>query len=153
MMHKSWSSIKEVPYYFARSSVKFRNRTRQKLFSKVIRQISRSHGQQIANFDPNWAFLDRTHVWIHWWLWNDTQSLKWHRGGVLLFFKVDPSNVKFTRDKQLSFSLRIKRFRSRPSNCKIWDKTNPISTRIRVSRTLTLALIDGWLRSDAQSLK
>ena len=29
-----------------------------------------------------------TTVWIQWWLWNDAQSLKQHRRGVLLFFKV-----------------------------------------------------------------
>ena len=28
------------------------------LFFKVIRQISRSHGAKIAEFDPDWAFLD-----------------------------------------------------------------------------------------------
>ena len=28
------------------------------LFFKVIRQISRSHGEKIVDFDPNWAFPD-----------------------------------------------------------------------------------------------
>ena len=28
------------------------------LFFKVIRQISRSHGAEIAEFDPDWAFPD-----------------------------------------------------------------------------------------------
>ena len=28
------------------------------LFFKVIRQTSWSHGEKIADFDPNWAFLD-----------------------------------------------------------------------------------------------
>ena len=33
-------------------------------------------------------FRTVTPVWIHWWLWNDTQSLKQHRRGALLFFDV-----------------------------------------------------------------
>ena len=33
-------------------------------------------------------FRTVTLVWIHWWLWNDAQSLKQHRRGALLFFKV-----------------------------------------------------------------
>ena len=127
MMHKAWSSIEEVPYCFARSSVKFQGRAALKIVEfdpdcvfpdcnsslfKVIRQISRSHssknrriwprlgvsgqqlqfeftygyemlhkawnskgevpycfprssikfqghtGQNITDFDPNWAFPD-----------------------------------------------------------------------------------------------
>ena len=42
MMHKAWSSIEEVPYCFARSSVKFQGRTALK----------------IVEFDPDWAFPD-----------------------------------------------------------------------------------------------
>ena len=42
MIYKAWSSIEEVPYCLSRSSIKFQGHTRQK----------------IANFDPNWAFLD-----------------------------------------------------------------------------------------------
>ena len=50
MMHKAWSGIAEVPYYFARSSVKFQGHTSIK----------------IVEFDANWAFQDC----------NDAQSLK-----------------------------------------------------------------------------
>ena len=42
MMHKAWSSIEEVPYCFARSSVKLQGHTALK----------------IVDFDPNWAFPD-----------------------------------------------------------------------------------------------
>ena len=42
MMHKAWSSIEEVPYYFSRSSVKFQGH----------------RGQKIADFYPNCAFPD-----------------------------------------------------------------------------------------------
>ena len=33
-------------------------------------------------------FRTVTYVWINWWLWHDAQSLKQHRRGLLLFFKV-----------------------------------------------------------------
>ena len=39
MMHKAWSSIKEVPYCFSRSSVKFQGHT----------------ALEIIEFDPNWV--------------------------------------------------------------------------------------------------
>ena len=42
MMHKAWSSIGEVPYCIARSSVKFQGRTALK----------------VIQFDPDWAFPD-----------------------------------------------------------------------------------------------
>ena len=42
MMNKAWSSIEDVPYCFARSSIKFQGHT----------------GQNITNFDPNWVFPD-----------------------------------------------------------------------------------------------
>ena len=40
MMHKAWSSIEEVPYCFARSSVKFQGRTAQEIVAFVT-QIGR----------------------------------------------------------------------------------------------------------------
>ena len=42
MMHKAWSSIEEVPYCFSMSSIKFQGHT----------------GQNITDFDSNWAFPD-----------------------------------------------------------------------------------------------
>ena len=42
MMLKAWSSLATVPYCFPRSSIKFQGHM----------------GQNIANFDPNWAFPD-----------------------------------------------------------------------------------------------
>ena len=42
MMHRAWSSIVEVPYCFSRSSIKFQGHM----------------GQNITDFDPNWAFRD-----------------------------------------------------------------------------------------------
>ena len=62
MMHKAWSSIKEMPYCFWGSYVKFLGHTAKKnrrfwpegapLFSKVIHQISRSHGITYHQFRP-----------------------------------------------------------------------------------------------------
>ena len=132
------------------------------LFFKVICQISRPHGQKIADFDPNWGFLDRnsslnwlmamklctklddaedrcpiffsrssakfqghtakqlsiltqigrfrtvTSVWIHWWLWNDAHSLKQHRRGALLFFKVIRKISRSHRTKTLTqFEIEV----------------------------------------------
>ena len=78
MMHKAWSSIEDVPYCFSRSSVKFQGQTGQK--TSILTQIGR--------------FRTVTLVWIHWWLWNDAQSLKQHRRDTLLFFKVIRQNAR-----------------------------------------------------------
>ena len=37
---------------------------------------------------PLSRFRTVTLVWIHMWRWNDAQSLKLHRKGAILFFKV-----------------------------------------------------------------
>ena len=71
MVHKVWSTIGKLPYWFSRSSVKFQGHMRQK----------------IADFNPNWAFRTVTQVWIHPWLWSDAQSLMYYRRGALFFFK------------------------------------------------------------------
>ena len=42
MLHKAWNSKEEMPYCFSRSSIKFQGHT----------------GQNITDFDPNWAFPD-----------------------------------------------------------------------------------------------
>ena len=48
-----------------------------------------------------------TRVWIHWWLWNDAQSLKSHRRGALLLFKVihQISRTHATTDRRFSPEL------------------------------------------------
>ena len=70
-MHKTWSSIEEVPYSFSRSSAKSEGHT----------------GQKSTDFDKIGCSRTVTQDWIHWWLWNDAQSLKQNRRGALLFFK------------------------------------------------------------------
>ena len=42
MLHKAWNSKGEMPYCFPRSYIKFQGHT----------------GQNITDFDPNWAFPD-----------------------------------------------------------------------------------------------
>ena len=42
MLHKAWNNKGEMPYCFPRSSIKFQGHT----------------GQNITDFDPNWAFPD-----------------------------------------------------------------------------------------------
>ena len=46
MLHKAWNSKGEVPYCFPRSSIKFQGHK----------------GQNITDFDPNWAFPDNRPV-------------------------------------------------------------------------------------------
>ena len=41
--------------------------------------------QILTRFEPFWTV---ELVWFHPWLWNDVHSLKQHRSGALLFFKV-----------------------------------------------------------------
>ena len=72
MMHKAWSSIKEVPCCFSRSYIKLQGHTAKK--SSNLTQIGR--------------FRNVTPVWMHWWIWNDTQSLMLYRRCALLFIGV-----------------------------------------------------------------
>ena len=62
MTHKAWSSTEEVPYCFSRSSIKCQGNMGKNRF---------------------WPKLGA----IHWYLWNNAQSLKQHRRDALLFFK------------------------------------------------------------------
>ena len=71
-------------------------------------------------------FRTATPVWIHQWLRNDAQSLKQHRRGALLFFKV-------IHQISRSHSLNL--------------------TQIGCFRTVTQVWIHQWPRNDAQSLK
>ena len=68
-MHRASSGIAEVPYCFSRPSIKFQGHTSWK----------------INYFDLNWVFPHCNSTLIHRWLWNNAQSLKWHRRGALLF--------------------------------------------------------------------
>ena len=96
MMHKTWSSIEEVPYCFSRLSIKFQGNMGQK--KSTLTQIGR--------------FRTVTLVRIHWWLWNHAQSLKQHRRGCPIVFQCPTSNFKVTRDNKSPILTRIERFRT-----------------------------------------
>ena len=53
-------------------------------------------------------FRTVTPVWIHWWLWNDTQSLKQHRRGALLFFDVICQISRSHGSKNCRFSPKLR---------------------------------------------
>ena len=59
-----------------------------------------THLEKSSIFTQIGCFQTVTPVWIHQWLWNDAQSLKYHRRGALLFCKV------------LCHILRSQRFRT-----------------------------------------
>ena len=72
MMHNALSSMEEVPSCFSRSPVKLQGHAAQK--SAILTQIGR--------------FRTVTPVRIHWWLWNDAQSMKQLRRGASLLLQV-----------------------------------------------------------------
>ena len=88
--YKAWCCLEDVSYCFLRSSVNFKVTWLKN--SSILTQIER--------------FRTVIPVWIHQWLWNDAQSLRQHRRGALLFFKVI---------RQLSRSHRTK-------NCRFWPE-------------------------------
>ena len=57
-------------------------------------------------------FLTITPVWIHWWLWNDAQSLKQHRRRVMLFFEVIGQISRWHRTKQSAILSQIEGLRT-----------------------------------------
>ena len=56
MMHKAWSSIKEVPFCFSRSPVKFPGPTRQKK-SPILTQIGRFRPYDAMWRERTWSTL------------------------------------------------------------------------------------------------
>ena len=63
MIHNAWCYFREVPYWYLWSSVKFQGHTAKN--TSILTQIGH--------------FGTVTPAWIHWWLWNDEQSLKQHQ--------------------------------------------------------------------------
>ena len=104
MMHKAYCCLGEVPYCFSRSSIKFRDHTAKKnrRFLTQIRCFQtvtpvwiqwwlwndKTRDKKSLIFTRIVRFRTVTLVWIYWWLSNDAQSLKQHRRGVVMFFKV-----------------------------------------------------------------
>ena len=72
-MHKTWSSMKEVPYNFF----------------KIVRQMSKSRGTKKSSiFTWTECFRTVTPVGIHWCIGNKAQSLMYYRRGALLLCEV-----------------------------------------------------------------
>ena len=94
MMHKAWSSIVEVPYCFAKSSVKFQRRTALK----------------IVKFDPNWAFPDSNSSLNSPMAMKCCTKLETAKERCPIVFQGHPSNFKVTRDKTSPIFTQIGRF-------------------------------------------
>ena len=91
---------------------------------------AKGQGQRSKQNLPKFgSFRTWTPVWIHRWLWNGAQGLKWCRRGALVF-QGHPSNFKVT-----------------------WAETSMILNRIQHFQIVSLILINGWLPNIAQSLK
>ena len=166
-MHRAWCCLKEAPYCFWMSFVKFQGHT----------------AQEIVDFDPNWAFPDCNSSL------NSPTGTKcctklevaWKRCPIV--FQGHPSNFKVTGVKKLPILTWIERFRTVTS---VWiypwlwndaqslmyyrrgallffkvihpiarshgTKKSQILTRIERFRTVTSVLNHRWIWNDAQSL-
>ena len=151
MLHKAWSSIEEVPYYFSRSYVKFQGHTALK----------------IVEFDPNWVFPDC----------NSPMAMKCYtkletaKERCPIVFQGHPSNFKVTQDKTSPILTQIGHFRtigrsqlSNPSDlpCSRWfikfqgdtgQKNRQIWPKIGHFQTITTVWIDRWLQNDGHDIK
>ena len=82
MMQKAWSSTEEVPYCFAKSSVKLQGHM----------------GQKIVDFDPNWTFPDCTSSLNSPIPMKCCTKLEVALERCPIVFQGHPSNFKVTRD-------------------------------------------------------
>ena len=96
MMHKAWSSIEEVPYCFARSSVKCQGCTALKF----------------VEFNPNWPFPDCNSSFNSPLAMKCCTKLETAKERCPIVFQGHPSNFKVTRDKTSPILTQIVRFRT-----------------------------------------
>ena len=122
MMHRAWSSIVEVPYYFSRSYVKFQGHTALK----------------IVEFDPNWAFPDCNSSLNSPMAMKCCTKLETAKERCPIVFQGHPSNFKVTRDKTSPILTQIGRFRtigrsqlSNPSDLPCFN-LNPVMSYARL---------------------
>ena len=94
MMHKAWSSIEEVPYYFSRSSIKFQGHI----------------ALEIVEFDSNWAFPDCNSSLNSTIAMKCCTKLETAKKRCPIVFQGHPSNFKVTRDKTSPILTQIGRF-------------------------------------------
>ena len=95
MMHKAWSNLEKVPYFFQDHPSNFKVTRNKKLL--ILTRIGR--------------FRTVTPVWIHPWLSNDAQSLMQYWRGVLLLSKVI-HKISRSHGKKSPILNWIKRFRT-----------------------------------------
>ena len=96
MMHKTWSSIEEMPYCFSRPSVKFQGHIALK----------------IVEFDPNWAFPDCNSSLNSPMALKCCTKLETAKKRCPIVFQGHPSNYKVTRDKTAPILTQNGRFRT-----------------------------------------
>ena len=96
MMHKAWSSIEEVPYYFSRSSVKFQGHIALK----------------IGEFDSNWAFPDCNSSLNSPMAMKCCTMLETAKRRCPIVFQGHPSTFKVTRDKTSPILTQIGHYRT-----------------------------------------
>ena len=96
MLHKAWSSIKEVPYCFWRSSVKFQGHTALK----------------ILKFDPNWVFPDCNSSLNSPMAMKCCTKLETAKERCPIVFQGHPSNFKVTRYKTSPILTQIGHFQT-----------------------------------------
>ena len=82
------------------------------MFFKVIRQISRSHGSKIVEFDLNWAFPDSYSSLNSQMAMKCCTKLETAKERWPIVFQGHPSNFKVTRDKTSPIFTQIGRFRT-----------------------------------------
>ena len=96
MMHKAWSSIEEVPYFFSRSYVKLQGHTALKS----------------VKFDPNWVFPDCNSSFNSPMAMKCCTKLETAKERCPIVFQGHPSNFKVTWDKTSPILTQIGRFRT-----------------------------------------
>ena len=111
MIQKAWSSIEEVPYCFATSSIECQGCTALKFFE----------------FDPNWPFPDCNSSLNSPMAMKYCTKLETARERCPIVFQGHPSNFKVTRDKTSPILTQIVCFRtigrsqlSNPSDLPCW---------------------------------
>ena len=123
-MHKVWCCLGEVPYCFS-TIITFKTwKTRHlcplwelpcpiSCFSRLsVKFTGHTAKRIIIFFTQIGCFQTVTPVWIHRWLWNDAQSLMWHRRCALLFFKGIHQISRSQGAKKSPILTQIGRFRT-----------------------------------------
>ena len=87
-LHKAWSGIEEVPYcFFQVHPSNFK-----------VAQLWKS-----SNLTPIGRFRSVTQIWIHQWVWNDTQNLKPHKEVPYCFARSSVKLQGYTGQKIADF--------------------------------------------------